>query len=234
MCLALAPWMENRLRSSYRSNFDTFRFFFHLKRVQFYKTFHHFFKLKPISFSAPPPRYFSLLILILNLLHLIILSLLRTFIDYNYIYISIYNYLFLFVLWNNTYTRDKNFLPLCKNMYHFPRFTRSSIIFLYFFFSILFFIMFFSFWKTKRTKKKHDELVQNSPGSLVTLIKKGSRAGNRGLNIGNDSLGGLGIFFFFCREKNNKKAKKKNKNTHGCPRRTAIDERTRDFWNDLL
>lgn len=94
--------------------------------------------------------------------------------------------------------------------------------------------MFFSFWKTKRTKKKHDELVQNSPNSLVTLIKKGSRAGNKGLNIGNDSLGGLGIFFFFCREKQQKSEKKKNKNTHGCPRRTAIDEGTRDFWNDLL
>lgn len=127
--------------------------FFHLKRVQFYKTFHHFFKLKPISFSAPPPRYFSLLILILNFLHLIILSLLRTFIDYNYIYISIYNYLFLFVLWNNTYTRDKNFLPLCKNMYHFPRFTRSSTIFLYFFFLFYFLLCFFLFEKQKEQKK---------------------------------------------------------------------------------
>lgn len=98
-------------------------------------------------------RDFSFLILILNLLHLIILSLLRTFINYNYIYISIYNYLFLFVLWNNTYTRDKNFLPLCKNMYHFPRFTRSSTIFLYFFFLFYFLLCFFLFEKQKEQKK---------------------------------------------------------------------------------
>lgn len=85
------------------------------------------------------------------------------------------------------------------------------LFFCIFFFLFYFLLCFFLFEKQKEQKKKHDELVQNSPGSLVTLIKKGSRAGNKGLNIGNDSLGGLGIFFFFCREKQQKSEKKKIK-----------------------
>lgn len=127
----------------------------------------------------------------------------------------------------HVHSRQK-FLPLCKNIYHFPRFTRSSTIFVYFFFYFTFYYVFF-FLKNKKNKKKHDELVQNSPGSFVTLIKKGSRAGNKGLNIGNDSLGGLGFFFFFFYREKQQKSEKKNKNTHGCPRRIAIDEGTRDF-----